>query len=395
MKKLFLILFFLSFDALAKDLISDDIFNSIEDSFEDAKISNSLVVDLNYDNNYEASNPKEEFRQTNARARFYSGIRFNDKLSFNTQINLSPFNKNSTIQRRDVAINGGGDRSFEDQGIFVRQFYLKYQEDNYTLIAGKINLAYGNAWRWDRGIWTFELANNYRQVDKIGAGGVYKLGDAKTTGQYNFGFNFFKNDSKYIDNALIASDNGFHKSDNRAGDDNFFNSYMAALDIKFDFGREEKLSYHFNYLNLSVNENFINLPKNQIKDQKGFVLGVMYKYPVSKNYHIDSLIEYSKMKNLNGNSNLNERFFTANIINRLYKNWNVTIGYSNHESNLLRRNGYDQDIKELSFGYEFKKNKFFDRFLIQTGYKNMRNDFGSNTQENHALGFLLRYYKSF
>jgi hypothetical protein len=384
----------ISSNAYAAETQAIDIFNTVNNG-DKKLITNLVVVDFTSNDTFHSSNRAQEYSDTSARLRFVSSIKLNNKLSIHSQFAINPIYTDSYNQRRDASPNGGGNRSFENEGLVANELYLKYREDKYTLLLGKMNLNYGSAWRWDRGIWTYELANEYRQVGKITTGAVYHLGNAKTTGQYNFNFNFFKNDRKYLDNSLFVKNDIANKSQAQAGDDNLLKSYMASLDIKFDFGEKEKLTYNFGYIKSAVNEQYSLVPSSRLKDQNGIVLGMNYKYPVRENYDIDALIEYSKMNNLNGDAALNERYFTANIINKLYNNWLITAGYSSHSSNLLQRNGYNQKLAELSFGYEFNKTAFFDRFIIQTGYKNMQNDFKTNVENRNTLGLLIRYYKSF
>ncbi len=400
MKKLYFLLLLLPVNVLAQNQVVKDSRPAI-DIFDNAeglgldKIFNNFILDINSNDNYRAENSKNQYRETNATVRHFTTMHLGKGLSFNTQINLSPFYKDSENDKRAASANGGGDRIFEDEGLFLREIYLRYNKEKYTLIAGKMNLNYGYAWRWDRGIWTFELAEKYRQVNKIAVGGVYRIGNQKTTGQYNFNFNVFKNDRKYLDNSLITKSDSIYKSDALAGDGSLLQSYLASVDIKFDFGEKEKLSYNFGYINLAVNNRMTQVPLAKLQDQKGFVVGMRYQYPIAQNYDIDGLVEYSKMNNLNGNSDFNEHYFSANIINKLYNNWNVTFGYSRYESNLMQTNGLNQSLSEVSFGYEFNKNSFFDRLVLQTGYKNSRNDYGGNLAMKDSVGFLLRYYKGF
>jgi hypothetical protein len=400
MKNKILFLFFLIFSNQAFAQGQDAAQNPLPLSFTGDDLSkkrftNRLVLDLNLNDNYESTNSKNEYRETFARARFYSKFDLGNNFSLNSQINLSPFIKADETNRRNASSGGGGDRSFEDQGIFLRQLNLQYDNKKYAFIAGKFNLNYGKAWNWNRGIWSYELANNYRQVDKIGFGGIYRAGDAKKTGQYNFGLSFFKNDRKYLANALITRDNQFSKSDAKAGDDGVMQSYVGSLDVKFDFGQKEKLTYHFAYINLAVNKRFSQFAQNKIADQKGFVASMNYIYPVRENYDIDALIEYNQFKNIDGNSDANENYFTANAINRFYDNWLVTLSYSKRFSKVVEQSRLNQQLSEISFGYEFKKNDFFDRFIIQTGYKNMRNNYYNSLEDNNSIGVLARYYKNF
>ena len=58
----------------------------------------------------------------------------------------------------------------------------------------------------------------------------------------------------------------------------------------------------------------------------------------------------------------------------------------------------EQNLVELSTGYEFDKNNIFDSLLLQIGYKNFRNSVKSSAssfKEQRGLGALIRYSKNF
>lgn len=365
----------------------------------DSKISNRLIVDLRLEDNYQSTNRKNEYLESRANGRFYSRLNLDKNFSLNSYLYLGQMNQQSENQRRDQLPQGGGDRAFEDEGIYIRELNLEYAKDNYALVAGKFDLDFGTAWRFDRGLWTYEIASNYQQRERLGFTTLYKLGDAKKTGKYEFGFGVFTNDRKHFDNSIITNRDSDSKSDAMPGDTSFAKSYVASLNINYDFGEklgwQEKLSYHFAYINLAVNERASSVTPTKIDDQKGFVLGIDYQLPVSEKFMLDILIEYADMKNFGGDSDINENYFTSNIIGRIYKNWNVTLGYANRRNLEVEAAGYDQGETELSFGYDFAKIPFFDRITLQAGYKNLRTDYKTSLETQNILGTMARFYKNF
>ncbi len=398
-KILFLFFIFFAFESFADDDDDDSEDKLLPLSFvgeekADKRFSNRLVTDIGFNDNYQTTDKDGQYKETFARARFYSKFDFGKNFSFNSQINLSPFNS-GTQDNGVVVANSGGNRFFQDEGIFIRQLNLQYNDKKHSFIVGKFNLNYGKAWKWDRGIWGYELANNYRMVDKIGLGTVYRTGNAKKTGQYDFGFSVFKNDRKYLDNSIIAQNDSFTKSDAKAGDSSLLQSYLASMDVSFDFGEKEKLTYNFAYINLAVNSRATAVAQNKLADQKGYVFGMNYLYPVTANYDIDAMVEYNNFENVDGNSDVSERYFTGSVVNKFYRNYLTTLVYSRRSNKNASQLGFEQELSEISVGYEFDKNSFFDRFIIQTGYKNIRNNYKDYIQTNNAFGVLVRYYKNF
>lgn len=358
-------------------------------------LTSRFVADVNLNDEYQSSDRKDEFKSTSSKSRLYSSFNISKNFSINSFFRLTNFQKSSETSRRDILANGGGDRSFEDEGIITQELNISYNNEKHALVLGKFDLNFGSAWRWDRGIWNHNIADNYRQREKLGFNGIYRIGDAKKTGRYKFGYAIFTNDRKNFDNSTITQRDSDSKSDAVAGDTRSLKSYNLTLNIDFDFAEREKLSYNFSYVDLAINSRASSVAANKIDSQKGFAAGMNYKYPFLENLDLDALFEYSSIKNYNGNSDIGERYLTGNIIATIYQNWNATFGYSQMQNIEVKAFGYDQNLTEISFGYQFKKNNFFDKLIFQVGYKNQRNNYKTSLESRNSLGALMRYQKNF
>lgn len=359
------------------------------------KFSHRFYLDLNFNDNYQTTDRRDEYKETKAKTRFYSKLNFTKNLSLNSYLKFETVDQDSESDRRSALSTGGGDRTFENMGIYFEELNLEYETDKYTLVAGKFNPDFGIGWRWDRGIWAYDLAENYKQVEKLGVAGIVKAGDTKKTGQYNFGLSFFTNDRKNFDNSIITKRDSEPKSSGLPGDTRALLSYVASLDIKFDFAYNEKLSYHFSYINLAVDERDSQVTPTKIDDQKGYAIGMNYVYPFTKNFSLDSLLEYADMWNIGGDSDISETYYTASFIGRFYKDWNLTLVNTGRTNIEQDANGFRETISEISAGYEFKNNLFFDKLLFQIGYKHERLDLKTSLETKNGYGALIRYYRTF
>ena len=101
------------------------------------------------------------------------------------------------------------------------------------------------------------------------------------------------------------------------------------------------------------------------------------------------------MKNVGGNSDLGDRYFNGSLVGNIFQNWNITTVYARRQSFYLGQNGFDQDMAEISAGYRFDKNTFFDSLLIQTAYRNLRTDYHTSLDTKNTVGILVRYIKNF
>lgn len=359
------------------------------------KFNNLLIYDVSFDDEYQSTNRQDEFSETRSRGRLNSSFNFAKNLSANAFLRFGQSRQESEDIRRSALPNGGGDRTFENEGLFVEELNLTYDGKKHAFVLGKFNPNFGSAWRFNRGLWAYEIAEGYRQREKLGVNGLYRIGDSKKTGRYEFGYAFFTNDRKNFDNSTITGRDSARKSDAAVGDTRSLSSYVGSLDIDFDFAPKERLTYHFAYENLAANNRASAVSPAKIADEKAWVFGMNYKYPLQDFLVLDGLFEYAEVKNFGGNSDAQEDYLTSNLIARFNSNWRVTLGYAKQHYAMLGADSYDKNLTEISFGYEFGKNAFFDRLIFQAGYKNQRDNFKTSLESRNVLGALVRYQKGF
>ena len=362
-----------------------EIFNEEEDFTY--KFTNHLVSDLVLDDKYRTTNSDDEFSDTTSATRLYSYLNFAKNFSLNSQINLEKISGKTT--------NDGKDKSFEDEGLFLRELNLVYDDKKYVFFLGKFDLNFGKAWNWNGGIFSNQLAKNYQKSEKIGFGQFVRVGDSEENGRYQFGYSFFKNDRKYLDNSLITKRKSSSKSDAIVGDDNMFNSYIVRVDIDFDFSELEKLSYQFAYISSAVNKKYSTVEVGKMEDQKDFVASIDYVYPINNDIVLGGFMEYVESRNYLGNKDKSEKYFTSILSSEFNKNYSLTLVYSRRQNFTIGENGFDQTVSEVTVGYKFDKNKIFDKLLFQVGYKNETEDLKTSSTSNNSLVALVRYQKVF
>jgi hypothetical protein len=383
-----------------RDIVEQGNKNS-SDKFK-PKISNRIVIDGDLNRNFKASNDNDEFNNISGKIRFFNNIYFNKNISFNSYLKLQDVKNLNPLTQTSISNNNGKDRYFRDIGLFAEELNFRYHNENQekkignNFILGKFNLGFGSAWRWDRGLWIHSLAETYKQVEKIGIANVLQAGNIKKTGQYNLGFSMFTNDRKNLDNALFSNKHSGSKSLATPGDTRALKSYNLSLDVNFDFDKNEKLNYHFSYLNLAVNGKDSQVNPYKIADQKSFAFGGNYKHPLNDKIYLDNLIEYVKINNFMGDSDRLRGYLTLNSILKYQKNWSLLLGNSRLKDRNLNGLSFNQNLSEISLGYEFDKNNYFDKLTIQLGYRHNRIAFlGHNVQTQSSQGLLIRYYKNF
>ena len=126
------------------------------------------------------------------------------------------------------------------------------------------------------------------------------------------------------------------------------------------------------------------------------VYGINYKYPLNQNFEIYTLAEYTKINNFMGNSDRLRSYLTTNATLRYNQSWSLLIGNSRLKDRNYNAIGFNENLSEVSLGYEFKKNSYFDKLTVQIGYKNNSiSNMNNIVEKQNSQGLLLRYYKNF
>jgi len=355
-------------------------------------INHRLVNDLSFANNF--GNPKNNFHDTMGVVRFSTNLEYKSFKLFSI-LRLARIDNNRDVERRFNNPLGGGSRTFENFGLTLPELNLKYSFGNNSIIAGKFSPNFGTAWRWNQGILIHNIANNYGLFEKLGLAFVSKYGDIKKTGLYNFSFSTFTNDRKNFDNAVLHRRESDRKSQAIAGDTRSLKSYTLATDINFEFSENERLSYHLAYANLAINKEMSSIKNSKIKNQNGYVFGINYTFPIIKKLNAETLIEYARISNINGNTDISNKFLTTNLIFKYNQKYSLMLGNSKNKikNKLISRT--HNNASEINFGYEFDKTKYYDKITAQIGYHQLVEKSANLNQTNKSLAFLLRYIKNF
>ena len=359
------------------------------------KITNRIVADTTTTNNFQSVDQRNEFRDITGALRYYSTIQLNKNFEIYGLARLTRFDNDRDIERRENNNKSGNHRTFENLGINLSELSLKYSNGNSSLIAGKFTTNFGTAWRWNKGIFIHTVPQNYALNEKLGLTAVTKYGNIKKTGLYNFSLSLFTNDRKNLDNSLLHRKNSNTKSQAIAGDTGGISSMTLATDVNFEFTKKEKLSYHIAYSRLGVNKNATSVALERLKKQTGAVFGMNYKFPVQENFDLETILEYANIKNINGDSNISDKYFTSNLILKYYSNYSLMVGNSNNRNKNRISPRQSTNITEINFGYEFDKNKFFDKLTTQIGYYQTLTRETTTTNKEKSYALLVRYFKNF
>ncbi len=361
---------------------------------KDSLVTGSFEMELFDNYNYESDDESKEFNEDYFRAKLNLKNKITKNLYLKSQFRFKELNPYSEQQQREAS-DKPGNKSFEDEGLYVKKLSLNYKYNNNLLLIGKFTTRFGKSWTRKDNIWLFEKARTkYRQDEKIGIANYIKLGDKKKNGLYNLGIATFTNDNKYLSNSIITKrdvdNDGINPGDSRG-----LKSYVVSMDIEYDFADNEELSYHFSYLNLDVNRKKSNLEQDKIADMTGYALNMNYKYPILNNVLGEGFIEYVKFNNYEGNQDKNSYFLTTSLSLYFLENYGITIGQYHDKQQEIGQYTKNINAKELSFSYNFSEDSIFRGLRIISGFKKEKIFYSNYKNIDNIFGVRLRYIKLF
>ncbi len=363
----------------------------------DKLISGFVSNRVYYNNTYDSNSRKKEFSDSFLKTKVGVNVKLGSNFAVKAVTKFEKASQASQTVRRNQLATGGGDQSFENEGAYIDELVLNYNYKNFSALAGKFAANYGYAWKDDNGIWVNEFAKaGYETDEKLGLGVIQRFGDRKVFGEYVFGFSAFTNDRKNLDNSTITKRDSDAKSDGSVGDTRSLKSYIASMDLYYDFNKQEKLSYHFAYSNLAINDrqNTSNIPA-LIDDQKSFVINMDYKYPINNDLLINGFIEYNHIANVDGNVSRDANFITANLTT-YFNDFSLTIARAREQQIEIGTNGVDAYINELSLGYKFDNlSPVLKGLSMAVGYKGSETDDKTAPIKNDAFGIMLKHKMEF
>ena len=104
---------------------------------------------------------------------------------------------------------------------------------------------------------------------------------------------------------------------------------------------------------------------------ESYAFNINYKLPIYQNINIDSLYEFVSIKNYHLQKNFKEKYHHLSNIISFYNNYNITISKSWLLNSKISQK-YRESLMEISTGYNFKNDRYFNNLLLQAGYQKIK-----------------------
>lgn len=340
--------------------------SSISNAQDFTALSGELVVETQLEEGINSDAANNERTRLFARSELAAALQLNENFYLDGVAVLEPLFDGHAVENR----------FFDDEGVFIEELKLNYEHGAWGAFVGKFNPAFGIAWDYGRGIWTEDFAEDYEITEKLGLGASYQF-DVPKLASHQLTFSTFYADTTFLSRSIVKDRPRVRRADSGASNTGDFSSFVLSLDGEQVAGIEG-LSYHLAYRYLAKGV-------SDIDDEQGVAAFINYQLPVSDALHSDILVEFASIQNFEGLAN-DVRYFTANAVNKIYRDWDVTIGYTERLIDTPAGANMNDYLFQLTGGYDFQNG-----LTLEAGWRKSKE---SNVTTD-ILGGLARYTVEF
>lgn len=237
------------------------------------------------------------------------------------------------------------DNWFDNEGAFIEEIKLNYENGPWAAWAGKFNPGFGIAWDYGRGIWGEDFAEDYEITEKIGIGGSYTF-ESSQMGAYTLALNTFFADTTFLSGSTITNRGTLDKDDGGVSNTEDFSSYVVALDGEDVFGIED-LYYKLGFRHQGEGDADVGT-----EDENGYEATLGYTLDVTDRVNADALVEYVNISNFETGPD-DVEYFTASVITTLDDQWNAAISYTARNTDVSASSDVNDHLFQVSGGYDF------------------------------------------
>lgn len=264
------------------------------------------------------------------------------------------------------------DNYFDNEGIFVEEIKLNYENGPWAVWAGKFNPGFGSAWDY-RGIWGEDFAEDYEITEKIGVGASYTF-ETEAAGTHTISAHTFFADTTFLSGSVITKRDVLDKDDGGVSNTENFSSFVVSLEGE-DLAGVENLYYKLGYRNQAEGD-----ADSGGDNESGFAVTLGHNFAVNERVQMDALVEYVDISNFEAGTDDN-RYLTTSLITTLDEKWNVTASYTSREIDSTGGDSNDH-LFQLSGGYDFGQGT-----TAEIGWRNSE----EGGEDTDIIGALVRH----
>ena len=353
-------------------------------------------VKTHFDRIVDAEKSSEEFDEAYTHSHMELGMRFNSKLSINANIKIEgepaghhhghgaeeeEHHDEEEGEHHEEAAAAATDKMFDDHPLLIEQITVNFDDEHYSLYAGKFNPVVGFDYHNFPGMFGYQIIESYVIRERIGFGAKLKH-DAGDLGRHTLNFSTFFADTSLSDSLLHARGNT-SKEDGGISNTEDFQSFSVSLGgtdfYSLDNNIAEGLTYGLGYARQAAG-------KGNAEDETRYSVSLGYTQKLTKDIEADLITEHMQIDHLGG-ENGHDRSYTTVGLGLDYKNWNVGTTYTHINNDADEADeGHDGHIYQVSLGYTFSNG-----IGLSIGYKKSDED----NEEKERIGTTVSYSYDF
>ena len=158
------------------------------------------------------------------------GMRVNSKISINSNIKIEgePAGHAHGHSEEAGSETSNGNKIFAKHPLLVEQLTINFENENYSIYAGKFNPAVGFDYHNFPGIFGYQVIESYLIRERIGLGAKFRQ-DAGDLGQHTLNFSSFFADTTALSNSILFQRGTTSKKDGGLSNTEDFRSYSISL----------------------------------------------------------------------------------------------------------------------------------------------------------------------
>jgi len=267
---------------------------------------------------------------------------------------------------------------FDNEGGFVEEIKLNYENGPWAAWAGKFNPGFGIAWDFGRGIWGEDFAEDYEITEKIGVGAGYTF-ETEGFGSHTLAANTFFADTTFLSGSTITKRDTLDLDDGGVSNTEDFASYVVSLEGE-NLAGVENLYYKLGYRHQDEGDKTVGGD-----NETGYVATLGHVFPIDDRLEVDALVEYANISNFEAGNDDNE-YITTSVITRLDEKWNLALSYTARNIDVANGSDTNDHLAQISAGYDFGQGTTFE-----VGYRNAE----EGNQDSDIIGGLIRHTVAF
>ncbi len=357
--------------------------------------NNAFEINLRLDGTFASRNRASRFTNVFADAEWRSALHVNPRLSVQTLVQLE--------QVREPT----GDGFLRNQGLFLRNLYLNYVGEGFSLYGGKYDPGFGTLWSEDLpGLFTNFFTESYKLTEGLGGGGGYVV-PTLGWGEHEIAFNLFAFDNSFLSNSAFTRPAFGAFDTERPGRLRFGNGGAGntraptSFSITVNGGEMPQLpgvSYHLAFLRLARGSDATGAEPS--RDVYGFAAGMQWSRRLGPEWRLQSAIEGVWFWNVNQGEDENgapafgrQRLLTALAALEYDERWSLSAA-TTLRTDTVRAPGLSQSPTDwlITASLEYLP---MPGMRLGIGYRAVREVplMGDDTRQytSHTVGVRLRY----